>query len=108
MDYERCTRTSDHFFENKNGDVGCIKKILVIKQVLKEKVIILYHNVRLYSNFLENRHVKVDHIRKCSKPLIISQRLRYCEPSDIRRPCIFLPTEEKNYMSFVLRGCLGD
>ena len=108
ISYDKCTKTSDHFFENKNGDVGCIQKIVLIRINNEDKVIVFYNTIRLYSNFLETRHVVVDHIRKCSKPFVLSPVIQYCEPSYIRRPCIFLPTEKENFMSFVPQGCLGD
>ena len=49
--YDRCTKTSDHLFENKNKDVGCIQKILLVTVANEKRVIILYHKLRLYSIF---------------------------------------------------------
>ena len=106
ISYGKCTKTSDHFFENKNSDVGCIQKIVLIRINNEDKVIVFYNTIRLYSNFLKTRHVAVDYIRKCSKPFVLSPVIQYCEPSYIRLPCIFLPAGKKILCHLFLKAVL--
>ncbi|XP_044019144.1 uncharacterized protein LOC122859546 isoform X2 [Aphidius gifuensis] len=101
---EICKKSNDSNVCLKSGQIGKIVNIYKISYEGQEQILILINLYHIENDFLSNRNVTVQHIRKCSTV----DNLQLFTPTDLLRPCLHMKTEKSEYVIVIPYGCDRD
>lgn len=90
----------------KFGEVGCITRIILIDREGMANVVLFVRIFGLENNaFIVNKHVTVDHIRKCCDTDCCTKIFK---PEDIVGQCVIIKSSNIHYISIIPKGCFGE
>lgn len=105
--YDRCQKTCGHFLETTSGEFGLIQNIMFFPENQNDKVKFFFKKLSILGPFLKTNDCVIDHIKECADPFIDPNfEYKICNADDIHRPCIFMRTPDKCYISSIPKGLL--
>ena len=108
IEYDRCQKKCDHFFQTVSGVFGIIYKILLITRSTNNHIIIIYKPIDVKKNLIENEDITISHIKECDDPYTSKAKLQYCDAREIKQPCMFMRRKNSCFISCISKESLSD